>query len=155
MSGGISVGDVIAAVTLAAQLWTACFSKVSNAQIAYTRYGEQICGLRSSLQNLWEMLSEYENRRRLQRGGQSRVDSAADLNALAIIIGDFEGTLRNTDKLMDKYAIFKKDPSCPQRRGYVTRIKWSIDAEQEVQRLTQDCSFHMVKIQFALESLKM
>jgi hypothetical protein len=155
MSGVISVGDVIAAVTLATQLWTACFSKVSNAQIAYTRFGEQISGLRSSLQNLWDILSDYENRRRLQSGGQSGVDSVADLNALAIIIGDFEGTLKNTDQLMERYAVFKKDPSFPQRRGYVTRIKWSIDAEEEVQRLTQQCSFHMVKIQFALESLKM
>lgn len=80
---------------------------------------------------------------------------SVDLNALAIIIGDFKGTLDRTTKLMDKYAVFKKDPAAPDKRGYVLRMKWSIDAEREVHQLTQDCAFHMTKIQFVMEPLKL
>jgi hypothetical protein len=151
---GFAVGDVLAAATLATQLWTACFSKMSAAHLAYARYGEQLQGLGGSLHDLWNILSEHERRRAERNGGRLKVNSV-DLNSLAIIIGDFQGTLARANKLMDKYATFKKDSSAPDKRGYVLRMKWSIDAEREVYQLTQDCAFHMTKIQLMMEPLKL
>ncbi|KAF8544706.1 hypothetical protein BDD12DRAFT_435944 [Trichophaea hybrida] len=149
MSFGFSVGDFIAAIQLATDLWTTCFSEVSGAKIAYIRYGEQVKGLGSSLQNLMQILNDHEKNLQRRRGQKLKVDSM-DLDALAEIIGDFMGTLRRTETLLNKYSVFRRDG-----RGFVTKIRWSIDAEDEVHRLTQDCAFHIAKIQFVTEPLKM
>jgi len=151
MSFGFSVGDFITATQLASKLWTTCFSNVSGAKLAYIRYGEQVKGLGSSLQSLYQILNDHE--KHLQRGrgpGQKLKVDSVDLDALAEIIGDFTGTLRRTEVLLDRYSVFRRDG-----RGFVTKIRWSIDAEDEVYRLTQDCAFHIAKIQFVIEPLKM
>jgi hypothetical protein len=73
-----------------------------------------------------------------------------DLKVLAEIVGDFYGTLDKTKVLLDKYSAFKWDG-----RRFITRITWTMYAEKEVQRLTEDCNFHIAKIQFVIQPLKM
>lgn len=160
MSFGFSVGDIIAATKLASDIWMTCFSSVSGAKMAYIRYGEHIKGLGSSLQALWEILVDHENkleRQQSMRGAAAATPAAArlavgaiDLGALADIIGDFADTLRRTQALLNKYSVFKRDG-----RGFVSKIKWSISTEAEVHKLTQDCAFHIAKIQFVTEPLKL
>ena len=154
MSFGLSLGDVFAAAKLASTIWTTCFSSVSGAKAAYIRYGEQIKGLSNNLHVLWEILANHETRLRTRRPtavATARLAVAADdLAALADIIGDFDRTLRSTQTLLNKHSVFRRD-----RRGYVTKIKWIASAEGDVYQLTQDCAFHISKIQFVTEPLKL
>jgi hypothetical protein len=113
---------------------------------AYARYSRQIELLSQGLEDLWRILSEHQ--RRLERRGKRL--GMMDLKVLAEIVGDFYGTLNKTKALLDKYSVSKSG-----RRGLITQIKWTMDAEEEVQRLTEDCNFHITKIQFVIQPLKM
>ena len=146
MSFGLSVSDVFAAAKLASEIWTTCFSSVSGAKASYIRYGEQIKGLGNSLRALWEILTNHENTLQSRR----LAIPTDDLAALAGIIGDFKRTLRCSQDLLSKYSGFKRD-----RRGYITKIKWFASAEGDACQLAQDCAFHISKIQFVIEPLKL
>lgn len=126
MSVPISFGDIIAAISLATNIWTTCFSSTSCAQLEYSKYGEQVKGLGNSLNSLYQILSDHENN--LRRRGQKRQVDSMDLSSLADIVGDFEGTLRKTQSLLKKYAVFKEEGG----RSYVKKIRWSLEAKSEV-----------------------
>ena len=141
-----SLGDIFAAVAFAKEIYTTCFSRASGVKLAYTRYGRQIELLSQGLEDLWHILSEHQ--KQLERRGKRL--GLMDLRVLAEIVGDFYGTLDRTKVLLDRYSVFKRDG-----RGFITRITWTMDAEKEVQSLTEDCNFHIAKIQFVIQPLKM
>jgi hypothetical protein len=146
MAVPFSLGDIFAAISFAKDIYTTCFSRASNVKLTYTQYGRQIELLARGLEDLWHIFSEHQ--KQLKRQGKWL--GTMDLKVLAEIVGDFYSTLDKTKVLLDKYSVFKRDG-----KGFITRITWTMDAEKEVQRLTEDCNFHIAKIQFVIQPLKM
>jgi hypothetical protein len=145
MAVPISLGDIYTAVCLAKEIYT-FFANAPNVEEAYTRYSRQFELLHRGLEDLSGILSKHQ--RQLERRGKRL--GMMDLKVLAEIVGDFYGTLKKTKALLHKYSVSKSG-----RRGLITQIKWTMDAEKEVQRLTEDCNFHITKIQFVIQPLEM
>jgi hypothetical protein len=139
---GFSVGDIFVASQIAARIYTTCFSSFSETERAYHEYGNQIDLLGKSIHSLWQVLSNHEKKPR------SKVDDM-DIHVIATVVGNFFETLRETEDLLEKYVVFTRD-----RRGYVTKIKWSLSGQKQAQKLTQDCAFHIAKIKFILKPLE-
>lgn len=71
------------------------------------------------------------------------------MTALAAMIGDFRRTIAKAQDLLNTGSVFKRSG------GYITKIRWTFTTEEEVGRLTQDCQFHMTKIQFVIKTLEL
>ncbi|TGZ79411.1 hypothetical protein EX30DRAFT_373160 [Ascodesmis nigricans] len=157
----LSPTDIIAGAKFLHTLYTTCFTNVSNTKLAYFTFGEQVRGLADQLETLWHVLSEHELRqqRRLlhqqqqQQGGGARASSAAtanvDMRALAAMVGDFQRTIAAAQELLSTGEVFRRGG------GYVTKIRWTFNAEEQVVKVTQDMQFHMTKIQFVVKTLEL
>lgn len=119
-------------------------------------------GLAEQLDSLYNVLSDNEARQ-LRR---QRQHSVATLNTtttvplrgspgylnmreISSMIGDFQRTIERTNDLLIRGNVFKR------KGGYINRIIWSLTLEEEVHRLSQDCQFHMTKIQFVIKTLEL
>ncbi|KAI5782675.1 hypothetical protein EDC01DRAFT_664456 [Geopyxis carbonaria] len=151
MSFGFSAGDFMNGIHVAFRIYDLYFASVSVAQTAYTEYGNQIKLLAESIRSLTEILGHHEKKiQKIQEtNGTTLIVDMVDIVVLKEIMGDFDGTLKRTQKLLDKSKFTRNG------RGYITRIQWTMSTEEEVKSLTQACQFHIIKIQFVIKPLEL
>ncbi len=72
-----------------------------------------------------------------------------DLSSLREIIGDYERTLTDCEKLLEENHEFRKN------RNFAYNIKWNIVIQPKVEQLCKRLKFHNSKISFLLKPLEL
>jgi len=149
MSFGFSVGDFALAATLLTKIYDSVFRDDFH-RSSFIDFGKQISGLSRCLKTLDGLLTE--SLQHIRRNRQYTNDVAPPPTTIFIdvaeMIGDCLETIQNIEELLSASG-FRK------RTGFVRRIEWTMRTEQQVRKLTDDCKFHMIKIQFAMKAIMM
>jgi hypothetical protein len=144
MSFGFSVKDIIEAANLLTNIYDSVFRDNGCHHNSFNDFGKQVKGLSRCLKDLSQQLSES-----LQH---ITYDVAAPPPTVLIdaagMIGDFSETIQNIEKLLSASGFQR-------RTEFARRLEWILRTEQQVRKLTDDCKFHMVKIQFAMKAIVM
>lgn len=77
-------------------------------------------------------------------------DCRAELGALAEVTGDFYGTLRECQTLLDNRAKFGRNEA-----NFVTNVQWHTSTEREVNNLRERVHLHVTKLFFAIKPFEL
>lgn len=147
MSFGLSLGDLKSACDLGFLIYEKCFTQAERADVKYLRFGRDIQSLSKSLQQLSDV-TENARDKRVRRPWASGEDDdcRADLGALAEVIGDFYGTLRECETLLNNRAKFGRNEA-----NFVYNVLWHTSTEREVNNLRERVHLHETKLFFVIK----
>lgn len=116
--------------------------------VKYLRFGRDIQSLTKSLKQLVDVTQNARDKRTRTPWASDLKDDdcRGDLGALAEVTGDFQGTLRECQTLLDNRAKFGRN-----KADFVTNVLWHSTIESEVNSLRERVHLHETKLFFAIK----
>ncbi|KAK2616567.1 hypothetical protein QQS21_000390 [Conoideocrella luteorostrata] len=143
MAGVIQVGDVIKFSEIAWTVWNYGWASERNAGDNYRAFGTDVRTLLAGLKKLENAVAEAQTS--LHDHGARRNDIlGGDKTSLGEIIGDYEETLKECRKLLEKNHRYD------QTTGPMRNIDWNINIMPQVEHLQRRIQMHNTRIQHVL-----
>ncbi|KAJ4014616.1 hypothetical protein NW752_007387 [Fusarium irregulare] len=144
MAGVIQLGDAIKFAELARTVYELGWSKEHNASKNYRDFVADVHTLQKSLEDLEDAVIRAQQSL-LNHGAVSTDRLGGDRDSLFEIIGDYNGTLRECEQLLDdnrRYA---------ETTGPIKNIGWNISVMPQVEHLRGRLQMHSSRIQHILK----
>lgn len=145
-----ALGALAQTIEKAYWLWEAGFSKAKNAHKQYIEFGVAIQNLGKNLEKVKKVTENARDQLQRDRLQSFDDDELLDTKSLDQILGNYNRTLADCERLLRDKAKFRHDS-----RNFVLNIVWNVEVEPEVTRLRERLAFHNVKILMVLKPLEM
>ncbi len=92
------------------------------------------------------MTKNAQDQRQTRPWGVEEDDCRAELQALGEVTGDFYGTLKECQNLLEDNAKFRRNPA-----GFVDNVRWHSSTESDISKLSERIKLHTTKLFFVIK----